>query len=60
MAVLILEDDPVHERADHPRGEDNKGVYHALDQRQSHHVAIGHMANLMAQYGPDFVLVKAA
>jgi len=49
MAPLGPENDAVDEMADDTGEKDDECVDHPLDQRQGHHVAVGHMADLMPQ-----------
>jgi len=52
-AALVLQHHAINHEADHPCEEHHEGVHHPLDQGQRHHVAIGHMADLVADDGFD-------
>ena len=54
VAALGLEHDAIDDVADDARQEDDEGVHHALDQRQRHHVAVGDVADLVAEHGFGF------
>jgi hypothetical protein len=57
LVVAAAEDHGVDEIADDAREEHDEGVHHALHQRQSDHVAVGHVRDLVAQHGFHFVAV---
>ncbi len=52
MASLAFENHPVDNMPHDPGQEDNEGIDNPLNQGQSHHIAVGNMADLMSQY-PD-------
>ncbi len=53
VAALVAEHDLVDDVADQARGDEHEGVHHALDQCQGDHVAIGDVADLVAEHGLD-------
>ena len=55
LAALGLEYDPVHQMAYNAGEEHDECIYHALYQRQRHHVAVGRVRNLMPQHGLGFL-----
>jgi hypothetical protein len=55
--IVLAAHGRVDDAADDPRQDDDEGVQHALDQRQRHHVAVGDVADLVADHGLDLVLV---
>ena len=57
--ILVLEDHPVDKASDDPGEEHDEGVYHTLDQGQGHHVAIGHVADLVGHDSLHFVGAEA-
>src|SRR5690606_41871792 len=50
----------VHHPADHARQYDHEGVEHPLQQGHGHHVAVGHVADLVCQHGLGLVVVHRA
>jgi hypothetical protein len=55
VTSLGLEHHAVHKVPDDPRKENHEGVHHSLNQRQRHHVAIGHVADFMGQHSLSFL-----
>ena len=53
-AALGTKYDAVDEKRNHARQKYDEGIDHALDQRQRHHVPVGDVRKLMAQYRFDF------
>jgi hypothetical protein len=55
--AVVLQQHAVDEVADDARDEDDEGVHHALDQRHRHHVAVGHVRDLVADHRLDLFAV---
>ena len=59
-AATVTTQEAVDHITHHTGGKNHKGVYHALDQAEGHHVAVGHVANFMGQHRADFLGAKTA